>query len=157
MPLLKERLRAKGLRVSGRKAELIDRLLDPPTDTTVQQSSPPPTASRRVGAGRAVIPADATPRQSPPPGAATLRVASWNVAGLRGLLKREEGVETMRSLLYDEAVDVLNDVRLVAAELAAARRCMPPLRRVRSTFTRCPTYALHRASSRGLPSSSSAA
>ena len=54
---------------------------------------------------------DATPRRrrggAEPEPARSLRVASWNVAGLRGLLKREEGRATLRHLVASEQVDVL--------------------------------------------------
>ena len=53
---------------------------------------------------------DATPRrrrgEAEAP-ARSLRAASWNVAGLRGLLKREEGRATLRHLVASEQVDVL--------------------------------------------------
>ena len=50
---------------------------------------------------------DPTPRGSRRPGTRLLRAASWNVAGLRGLLKRDEGCATLRALVDDEDVDVL--------------------------------------------------
>ena len=54
---------------------------------------------------------DATPRRrrggAEPEPARSLRVASWNVAGLRGLLKREEGRATLRHLVASEQVDVV--------------------------------------------------
>ncbi|KAL1523278.1 hypothetical protein AB1Y20_018228 [Prymnesium parvum] len=97
IPLLQQRLRARNLRVSGRKDELIRRLATAGEEPALP---PPPPAAEP-------IPRDSTP---PPPReghGGTLRLASWNVAGLRGLLKRQEGVRTLRALLEDEAVDVL--------------------------------------------------
>eukprot|EP00966_Prymnesium_polylepis_P008564 197848-Prymnesium_polylepis.1 len=140
VPVLKARLRASGLRVCGRKAELIDRLLSADTavesvdrllsadtavesvdrllsaDTAVESglpASPSPSPRRRAqstaaAAAAAIVERDPTPRRAAPPGAETLRVASWNVAGLRGLLnKRADGVESLRRLLRDERADVL--------------------------------------------------
>jgi hypothetical protein len=183
--VLKDRLRAAGLKVSGRKAELIDRLqqlkglqpngrqqlngqLDGQLDgqlngqlnggqlnrgqatlsvaagvsaasqAAVQSAAAvaprsaavtrpaSATASGTVtgsasgaatlrpatfATGEAII-AEPTPRRSvvapaTGTGAATLRLATWNVAGLRGLLKRPEGVETLRALVHSEQVDVL--------------------------------------------------
>ena len=106
VPLLKERLRASGLPVSGRKAELIERLL-----TAADRGPEPPRPLQRPrapsGPGVGAIPADPTPRRGAPEGAQTLRVASWNVAGLRGLLKRDEGVASLRRLLAEEKTDVI--------------------------------------------------
>ena len=101
---LKERLRELGRPVSGKKAELIARIMEP----APPPSSPPASSPPRQSSARAAIPMDPTPRRtSVKPSATALRAASWNVAGLRGLLKREEGCASLRSLVYDEGVDVL--------------------------------------------------
>jgi exodeoxyribonuclease III len=114
MPTVKELqalLRARGLPVSGRKAVLIERLAR--ADALPIPAPPAATNPTRTTLGaKAVIPQsirmDATPRRRALLGdPSTLNVASWNVAGLRGLLKREAGVESLRSLVQDERVDVL--------------------------------------------------
>jgi len=109
---LKERLRERGLRVSGRKADLIERLSAPlssPSPGPPPPLPPPPRAPRRPNSARPLVPIDATPRKAGAvgPGARRLRAASWNVAGLRGLLRREEGRSTLRRLVDEEGVDVL--------------------------------------------------
>ncbi|EOD29172.1 hypothetical protein EMIHUDRAFT_99628 [Emiliania huxleyi CCMP1516] len=109
---LKERLRERGLRVSGRKADLIERLSAPlssPSPGPPPPLPPPPRAPRRPNSARPPVPIDATPRKAGAagPGARRLRAASWNVAGLRGLLRREEGRSTLRRLVDEEGVDVL--------------------------------------------------
>jgi len=121
---LKQRLRELGRPVSGRKADLIARILSdageaaagagpaarPTAPAAAAPSSPPPSSSTTTTA-RSVVPMDATPRRrrggAEPEPARSLRVASWNVAGLRGLLKREEGRATLRHLVASEQVDVV--------------------------------------------------
>ena len=121
---LKQRLRELGRPVSGRKADLIARILSdageaaagagpaarPTAPAAAAPSSPPPSSSSTTTA-RSVVPMDATPRRrrggAEPEPARSLRVASWNVAGLRGLLKREEGRATLRHLVASEQVDVV--------------------------------------------------
>lgn len=119
---LKQRLRELGRPVSGKKADLIARIrgeaaagagpaVGPTDPAAAAPSSPPPSSSSTTTASRSVVPMDATPRRrrggAEPEPARTLRVASWNVAGLRGLLKREEGRATLRHLVASEQVDVV--------------------------------------------------
>ena len=98
---LQELLRSRGLPVSGRKAVLIERLLSPPPRATVVKRQP--SAAPLILDD--VIAASPTPRTTAD--ASCLRVASWNVAGLRALLKRDAGLESLRALVHDEDVDVL--------------------------------------------------
>ena len=118
---LKQRLRELGRPVSGKKADLIARVrgeaaagADPTARLTAPaaaSSSPPSSSSSSAAASaRSIVPMDATPRRhrgGAEEPASSLRVASWNVAGLRGLLKREEGRATLRHLVASEQVDVL--------------------------------------------------
>ena len=116
---LKQRLRELGRPVSGKKADLIARVrgeaaagADPTARLTAPASSSPPSSSSSSAAAsaRSIVPMDATPRRhrgGAEEPASSLRVASWNVAGLRGLLKREEGRATLRHLVASEQVDVL--------------------------------------------------
>ena len=119
---LKQRLRELGRPVSGKKADLIARVrgeaaagADPiahlATPAAAASSSPPSSSSSSAAASsRSIVPMDATPRRhrgGAEEPASSLRVASWNVAGLRGLLKREEGRATLRHLVASEQVDVL--------------------------------------------------
>ena len=129
---LQRELRSRGLKVSGRKAELVRRLeeasparLEPGQDGPVQ---PPPLSSSQLprpveispdvksvsrtqsstGAVPGRVQRSHTPRQSAlDPSAALWRVASWNVAGLRGLLKKSEGVDALRHLVQEEHVAVI--------------------------------------------------
>ena len=124
---LKERLRELGRPVSGKKADLIARVRgeaaadanlavrltapaaaassSPPSSSPSSSSSPPSSSSAATSAARSIVPMDATPRrhrggaEAP---ARSLRAASWNVAGLRGLLKREEGRATLQHLVASE-------------------------------------------------------
>ena len=115
---LKERLRELGRPVSGKKADLIARVrgeaamdanlavrLTAPAAAASSSSSPPSSSSAATSAARSIVPMDATPRrhrggaEAP---ARSLRAASWNVAGLRGLLKREEGRATLQHLVASE-------------------------------------------------------
>lgn len=122
---LKELLRSRGLPVSGRKAVLVDRLVE-----AADGGAAGGDILAAVGTG---IPAKAKPRNTATTAAPTsattnaitdghiardetarihtdapsLRIASWNVAGLRGLLKREAGLSTLKELVDTEAVDVL--------------------------------------------------
>ena len=111
VPQLKEILRARGLPVSGRKAVLVERLLD--ADITPPPSpppSPPPPSSsstiRNPFIAADAITADPTPRASTS-GLKTLRIATWNVAGLRALLKGDAGRESLNYLATQEEIDVL--------------------------------------------------
>ena len=95
-------LRARGLPVSGRKAALIERLASADAGRVEAAPAPPvrpPPASDS-------IPLDVTPRTTSA-SKDRLRVATWNVAGLRGLLKRDAGVATLRHLVEQEDVDIL--------------------------------------------------
>ena len=102
---LKKRLRELGRPVSGKKADLIARLTAPAAASPPSSSSP--RASRAASSARSIIPMDPTPRRPEGQPAKSLRAASWNVAGLRGLLKREEGRATLRRLVADEHVGLL--------------------------------------------------
>jgi exodeoxyribonuclease III len=112
---LQQRLRAKGLAVSGRKGVLIDRILSdatgpvaarPPEPPAVPAAAPPPAhASSTFATAPDALSMDETPRRAAP--ASTLRVVSWNIAGLRGLLKREAGLAALRALVEDERADVI--------------------------------------------------
>jgi len=123
---LQASLRERGLNVSGVKAELIQRILDAASPSilpvvapaTPGPSSPPyrsqstsartPASSQPAASAQASVPRTPTPRRSASHASPDLwRVASWNVAGLRGLLKKEEGVETLRRLVADEGVRVI--------------------------------------------------
>ena len=120
---LQQQLRERNLRVSGRKSELIERLAGAsgPSGAAAAAAKPKRAGSsgatsgargRAAGAGGAsvgggAIPRDETPRRSASPSPSTLRVVSWNIAGLRGLLKREEGVRSLRELVDVEGADVL--------------------------------------------------
>ena len=165
---LQEMLRAKGLPVSGRKAALIDRLLEaspastaaktpvakavtPPVVATpkaappapkaapvpkaasvtvelpdpvelpapvakpapkpppVRAATPPPAppAPAAKPASADVIAADPTPRRTVDASVPTLRVGSWNVAGLRALLRGDVGRASLRHLVDKEGLDVL--------------------------------------------------
>ena len=114
VPALKDLLRVAKMPVSGRKAELIDRLLtaSPELAAFESTSGPEPRGKGQaaVGSGvhnrerqsridsRAVIARDKTLRRSEIDartrqrglGPHTLRAVSWNVNGLRALLKRPE-------------------------------------------------------------------
>ena len=151
---LKDLLRSRGQPVSGVKAALIERLLEPVSAGPVEGSiASPPSApksparapraparsassarakSARVGkrphggtglnsAREAELPSGEVTRigMDPTPGpeergagenSAPLRIASWNVAGLRGLLggkNSEQGREALRQLVGAGGVDVL--------------------------------------------------
>ena len=118
---LKQRLRELGRPVSGKKADLIARVrgeaavgADPtarlPAPAAAASSSPPSSSSSSAASARSIVPMDATPRRrrgGAEEPARSLRAVSWNVAGLRGLLKREEGRATLRHLIASEQVDVL--------------------------------------------------
>ena len=142
---LKERLRELGRPVSGKKADLIARVRgeaamdanlavrltapaaaassSPPSSSPSSSSSPPPS-SAATSAARSIVPMDATPRrrrggaEAP---ARSLRAASWNVAGLRGLLKREEGRATLQHLVASEQAggEQIDVLMLQAAALLA--------------------------------------
>jgi AP endonuclease-1 len=110
-------LRARGLPVSGRKAQLIERLSTAgvPVPVALPVARRPdrdsggagrPLTSRAPARAGDVIAADETPPKLPLSDR-SLRIASWNVAGLRGLLKRDAGVATLRHLVDCEEVDVL--------------------------------------------------
>ena len=103
---LRSLLRARGLPVSGVKSVLQARLsgVDPAALVTVTPPSlPRPFNPTPVGSS---FPADPTPR--PKVGAAdALRVATWNVAGLRALLRSESGCASLRHLVTEANVDVL--------------------------------------------------
>jgi len=92
---LQSQLLKLGRPISGRKADLIDRLSRP---APPRRSAPP--------AARIAIAADPTPRALMSD-ASTLRIISWNVAGLRGLLRREAGPSSLRQLAEEERADVL--------------------------------------------------
>ena len=104
---LQAMLRARGLPVSGRKAALVERLASAGVAPEVSQdTTEPPTTRRPPSSSATVIPADATPRSNRV-AENRLRVVTWNVAGLRGLLRREEGVASLRRLVASEEADVL--------------------------------------------------
>ena len=128
---LKERLRELGRPVSGKKVDLIARVRGEAAEggPTARSRSPaaadppPSSSSPRTSAGgaRSIIPMDPTPRRRRgAESARTLLAASWNVAGLRGLLKREEGRATLRHLVASERVDVL---LLQVSDMLAYRAC----------------------------------
>lgn len=104
-------LRARGLPVSGRKAALIERLASadagaaPPSPRVRPPADAPAPRMMRPPVGDS-IPLDVTPRTLSV-SKDRLRVATWNVAGLRGLLGRDAGVATLRHLVDEEEVDVL--------------------------------------------------
>jgi len=123
VPMLKERLRASKLPVSGTKAKLIDRLVSATTnedssnaglnatslaadgiDRALVVQSPP--SAKLLMNKRTTIPRDATPRRLVQPGSESymLRAISWNVNGLRALLRRPE---QMVELLTQERPHVL--------------------------------------------------
>ena len=114
---LKSMLRARGLPVSGKKAVLIERLLSAPNNPlrTPAATGPAAAATRATPAAVAMpastemsaFPREGTPRVQVGEDVPLLRVASWNVAGLRGLLKREAGLSSLRQLVDVEQVDVL--------------------------------------------------
>ena len=97
---LRALLRARGLPVSGNKAALEARLAKQQPKDAVSAAP----LARSVDA----IPADPTP---PPtlalPDKQSLNVASWNVAGLRALLRNERGVDSLRQLVTERRTDVL--------------------------------------------------
>ena len=101
---LQSLLRARGLPVSGKKAVLIQRLqasgADLPTPAAV------PAVTRSGPSAADTITREETPRVASS-SASTLRVASWNIAGLRGLLKRPAGIESLQALVANEQVDLL--------------------------------------------------
>lgn len=123
VPVLKERLRASKLPVSGTKAILIDRLVSATTnkefsneglnatskafdgiDTALVVQSP--LSAKLLTNKRTTIPRDATTRRLVQPGSETsmLRAISWNVNGLRALLRRPE---QLVELLMQERPHVL--------------------------------------------------
>jgi exodeoxyribonuclease III len=110
VPVLKERLLALKLPVSGAKGTLVDRLValeaiegsrkgnssaggiaaDAGNALTSQPLPKPRRASPPI-AGRATVPRDPTARRpAPSEDAHVLRAVSWNVNGLRALLKRPD-------------------------------------------------------------------
>ena len=104
-------LRTRSLPVSGKKAVLIQRLADAgvplPTEPSATASPPAHIRSAVTPSATSVhVPRDHTPR-TVAHSADRLRIASWNVAGLRGLLTREEGRLTLKHLTEEEGVDVL--------------------------------------------------
>lgn len=110
---LKELLRAQGLPVSGKKAVLVERLMTAASSVPTSSAesaeparlAPPPA---RVPSPPDAIPRDPTPRRNADnPGVPLLRVGSWNVAGLRGLLKRDAGLASLRHLATIEQCDVI--------------------------------------------------
>ena len=103
-------LRERGLPVSGRKAVLIERLLAAPSAAPeVPKNKPPREKSSRPPppSPSDIFAVDATPRRTVEAGVPTLRVATWNVAGLRALLRGETGCESLRWLAAEEGIDVL--------------------------------------------------
>jgi exodeoxyribonuclease III len=112
---LKDLLRSNGLPVSGKKALLVERLCDagiapstslPPANVVPPKKTTPIVRAARARTG-AIIPRDACDRRTLHGDVPTLRVASWNVAGLRGLLKRDAGLASLQHLTQTEKVDVL--------------------------------------------------
>lgn len=88
--------------------------LSPSTSPTSRPASPGPepaslaTALSAAPTAGLSVKRTPTPRQSAvDPSAAVWRIASWNVAGLRGLLKKEHGAETLRRLVQEEGVGVI--------------------------------------------------
>ena len=118
---LKELLRAQGLPVSGKKAALIDRLLSAPPDAAVMPAAASPSSSSSSSSSSRTAPTRVDPAavfaRDPTPcarvGSSTplLRIASWNVAGLRGLLKRDAGRSSLQSLA-DVDVLMLQETKL---------------------------------------------
>lgn len=115
---LKELLRAQGLPVSGRKAVLIERLLAAsPNVLEGLTAAAAPAAQKTPAAQRTttprISPSDAIPRDVTPrrivkdSSVPLLRVGSWNVAGLRGLLKRDAGLQSLKELVTTEQCDVI--------------------------------------------------
>ena len=127
---LKSMLRARGLPVSGRKAELVARLREGPGDPAQRSRAPAgaggPASSRRRSAvkkdreqkrarpgrsSRVEFTRDPTPRRPdsdlPRGSFRRLCVASWNVAGLRGLLRKDEGRAALRNLVAETGADVV--------------------------------------------------
>ena len=148
VPELKDRLRTLGLKVSGRKSELIERLESHYTNTSTRSSMPPSkrkqTAASATGTAsssdnetetfssnkqkspakqqkkkkkakaadhqrqteRTEIPklwdGNAATEQS---GSYTMKIMSWNVAGLRALLKNHP--DALPSLARDHGLDVI--------------------------------------------------
>jgi hypothetical protein len=64
-------------------------------------------ADAASGAGSSVHRTPTPRRSAADPSAPVWRIASWNVAGLRGLLKGEHGAETLRRLVQEEGVGVI--------------------------------------------------
>jgi len=156
--LLQDRLRDAGLPVSGRKADLVERLasvqsLVGPLDSVPVASDPrspaapasvkvtlkaPVTSSRRGNTterehqgdvrpqkarARSAIARDPTPRAPPVPAGSSpaLRLVSWNVNGLRALLRRPE---PLALLLASERPHVLclQETKLQDMHVAAVER-----------------------------------
>ena len=113
------------------------------TTTTSSKAAAKPKAKKGAAApttttttGRTTIPRTPTPRAitlaSPstlplPPGRRLLRLLSWNVAGLRGLLRKPHATPALRALLERERPDVLclQETKLQddhVAEVSAALR-----------------------------------
>ena len=118
---LKELLRAQGLPVSGKKAVLIERLQTAapfgaaPSSSSSSAAAVVPTAVKSArpspqpfeGAEGAIF-SQPTPRQRvEDTSVPLLRVGSWNVAGLRGLLRKDAGLASLRELSIVERLDVL--------------------------------------------------
>ena len=74
------------------------------TTTTITTKKKPP-AAKAPATGRATIPRSPTPRAAElgsltlPPGRRLVRLLSWNVAGLRGLMRKEHAAGAFRALL----------------------------------------------------------
>ena len=111
-------LRARGLPVSGRKAVLVERLAIAGVPVPAPGAAPPSSAkaviSSSSGSSKSsaiAIPCDPTPLAAAT-SAACLRIASWNVAGLRGLLRRESGVASLRHLADEVDILLLQETKL---------------------------------------------
>lgn len=113
-------LRSRGLPVSGSKTVLLQRLASAgvPVPENARPSAAAPSAPAVAVSSIASIPRDATPRASPVT-TPCVRLATWNVAGLRALLRNERGVDSLRRLATDCDVVLLQETKLQEMHVAS--------------------------------------